>query len=53
MQKRVLVADYETGFTVFGGQAWRLDFSAGRRTREFIGQQSSDVLGMAALSFGF
>lgn len=53
VQKRILVADYLTGVTVFGGQAWRLDFSMARRTREFIGQKSSDVLGTAALSIGF
>lgn len=53
VQARVLVADYLTGVTVFGGQAWRLDFSMARRTREFIGQKASDVLGTAALSVGF
>ncbi len=53
VQKRVLVADYLTGVTVFGGQAWKLDFSMARRTREFIGQKSSDVLGTAAISIGF
>lgn len=53
IQARVLVADYLTGVTVFGGEAWRLDFSMARRTREFIGQKASDVLGTAALSIGF
>lgn len=53
VQARVLVADYLTGVTVFGGQAWRLDFSMARRTREFVGQKASDVLGTAALSVGF
>ena len=53
VQKRILVADCVTGVTVFGGTAWRLDFSMARRTREFIGQNASDVLGTAALSIGF
>ena len=53
VQKRILVADCVTGVTVFGGTAWRFDFSMARRTREFIGQNASDVLGTAALSIGF
>ena len=51
VQKKVLVADTLAGFSLFWSNSWRLDFSAGRRTREFVGQESSDVMGTAAISF--
>jgi hypothetical protein len=48
--RRVLVADFQGGVTVFWASRIRLDFSAVRRTKEFVGQRRRDVIGTAALS---
>jgi hypothetical protein len=51
--KKPLVADLQAGFSVFWSTAWRLDFSVDRRTEEFQGQATPDVVGTAALSFSW
>jgi hypothetical protein len=51
VEKDTFVEDVQAGFSLFWSSAWRLDFSAVRRTREFVGQQSPDVIGTAAISF--
>jgi hypothetical protein len=48
---KTLVADLETGISVFWSSHVRLDVSAVRRTREFVGQRHPDVTGTAALAF--
>jgi hypothetical protein len=51
--KKTLVADLQTGFSVFWSTSWRADFSVVRRTEEFVGQASPDIIGTAALSFAW
>jgi len=51
--KKTLVADLQAGFSLFWSTAFRLDFSAVRRTQEFVGQHGQDVIGTAALSFSW
>ncbi len=51
VDKKTFVADLEAGFSLFWTSAWRLDFSAMRRSREFVGQHSADILGTATLAF--
>lgn len=51
--KKTLVGDIEAGFTFMASQNWRFDFSVVRRTEEFYGQRTPDVLGTAALSFNW
>jgi hypothetical protein len=51
--KKTLVADLQAGFSVFWSTAWRLDFMVDRRTEEFRGQATPDVIGTAALSFSW
>lgn len=47
---KTLVADLETGVSVFWSSHIRFDVSAVRRTREFVGQRHPDVTGTAALA---
>jgi hypothetical protein len=51
--KKPLVGDLQAGFAFFTSNAFRLDFSVVRRTEEFQGQRTPDVIGTAALSFAW
>lgn len=51
--KKTFVADLEAGLALFWATGLRLDFSVGRRTPEFEGQEGPDVIGTAALSFSW
>ncbi len=51
--KKPLVADLQAGFSFFTSNAFRVDFSVVRRTEEFQGQRTPDVIGTAALSFAW
>jgi lipid A 3-O-deacylase len=51
--KKPLVGDLQAGFAFFTSSAFRLDFSVARRTEEFQGQRTPDVIGTAALSFAW
>ena len=53
VDRKPLVADLQAGFLLFWSNDWQVDFSAVRRTREFEGQRSSDVIGTASLAFPF
>ena len=53
VKKNIFVADVQAGFSMFWSNAWRLDFSGVRRTREFEGQRSPDVIGTATLAFAW
>ena len=49
----ILVGDLQAGFSIFTSNALRVDFSVARRTEEFQGQATPDVIGTAALSFSW
>ncbi len=49
--RKVWVADFEAGVSLLWSRRMRLDFSVVRRTDEFEGQRTPDVIGTAALSF--
>jgi hypothetical protein len=51
VDKKPLVADLQAGASMFWSNGIRLDFSVARRTMEFEGQGSPDVIGTAAFSF--
>lgn len=51
--KKPLVGDLQAGFSIFTANAFRVDFSVVRRTEEFQGQSTPDVIGTAALSFAW
>ena len=51
--KKPLVGDLQAGFSIFTANAFRVDFSVARRTEEFQGQATPDVIGTAALSFAW
>jgi lipid A 3-O-deacylase len=51
--KKNFVADLQAGFTIFTANAFRVDFSVVRRTEEFRGQATPDVIGTAAVSFAW
>ncbi|WP_158240718.1 lipid A deacylase LpxR family protein [Telmatospirillum siberiense] len=51
VDKRVFVADLQAGFSLFWSRSWRIDISGIRRTREYDGQHTPDVIGTATLSF--
>jgi lipid A 3-O-deacylase len=53
VSKKSLVGDLQAGFSFFTASAWRLDFSVVRRSEEFQGQATPDVIGTAALSFSW
>lgn len=50
---KVLVADFQAGFSMFWSSAIRLDLSVVRRTEEFRGQATPDEIGTAAISFSW
>lgn len=49
--RKVLVADLQSGVALMWSRRIRLDFSVVRRTEEFDGQRTPDVIGTAAVSF--
>jgi hypothetical protein len=51
--RKVLVADFQGGFSMFWSTSIRVDISIVRRTREFRGQSSPDEVGSAAISFSW
>jgi hypothetical protein len=53
VDKKNLVADFQAGFAVFWSTAIKVDFSVVRRTAEFYGQRTPDVIGAASLSFSW
>jgi lipid A 3-O-deacylase len=54
VDKKTLVADLQAGLTLFSPNGgFRLDFSVVRRTAEFDGQGTPDVIGIADLSFAW
>jgi hypothetical protein len=53
VEKKPLVADLQAGLSLFWSTALRVDFSVVRRTPEFHGQSTPDVVGTAALSFSW
>jgi lipid A 3-O-deacylase len=50
---KILVADFQAGFSMFWSSAIRLDLSVVRRTEEFSGQATPDEIGTAAVSFSW
>lgn len=50
---KVLVADFQGGFSMFWSSAIRLDLSVVRRTEEFSGQATPDEIGTVAISFSW
>jgi lipid A 3-O-deacylase len=53
VDKKPLVADLQAGISLFWSTALRLDFGVVRRTAEFEGQSTPDVIGTASLSFSW
>lgn len=53
VDKKILVADIQAGFSVFWSTAVRADFSVIQRTEEFEGQHGPDPIGTASLSFSW
>ena len=53
VDKNIFVADFEVGLSVFWSSAWRLNVSGVRRTPEFVGQRSPDVIGTAMLAYAW
>lgn len=53
VEHKTLVADLQAGFSVFWSDRIRLNFSAVRRTDQFVGQRAPDVIGTAGLSFSW
>jgi hypothetical protein len=51
VDKKIFVADLQAGFSMFWSSSWRLDISGVRRTREYEGQQTPDVIGTATIAF--
>ena len=51
VSKKILVADLDSGFVFLWSSRVRIDFSVVRRTEEFYGQRTPDVIGTAALNF--
>ncbi len=53
VSREPFVGDMEAGFSVFWANSLKLDFMALRRTIEFAGQSHPDILGTAAITFGW
>ncbi|HLJ64250.1 MAG TPA: lipid A deacylase LpxR family protein [Stellaceae bacterium] len=53
VDKEILVGDLQGGIALFWSSAFRLDFTVGTRSPEFVGQRHPDLLGSAALSFSW
>jgi hypothetical protein len=53
VDKNIFVGDVQAGVSMFWSSAVRLDFSVVGRSKEFEGQETPDVIGTAALSFGW
>jgi hypothetical protein len=53
VSRKALVADLQTGLALFWSERFRVDFSVVRRTEEFSGQRTPDVIGTAAIAFAW
>ena len=53
VDKKTLVADFQTGVALYWSSKFRVDFSVMQRTEEFYGQKTPDVLGTAAIAFSW
>jgi len=53
VEHKTFVADLQGGLSVYWSDHLRADFSAVRRTDEFVGQRAPDVFGTAALAFSW
>jgi lipid A 3-O-deacylase len=53
VEHKTFVADLQGGLSVYWSDHLRADFSAVRRTDEFVGQRAPDVIGTAALAFSW
>jgi hypothetical protein len=53
VEHKTLVADLQAGVSVYWSDRLRADFSAVRRTDEFVGQRAPDVIGTAALAWSW
>ncbi len=53
VDKKILVADLQAGFSVFWSDAVRVDFSVVERSEEFEGQHGPDPIGTASLAFSW
>jgi hypothetical protein len=54
VDKRILVADFVAGGSIFWNDDVRVDFTATERTKEFYSQQgSNDRFGTINVAFGF
>lgn len=51
--RKTLVADLQAGLAMFWSTRVRLDFSVVRRTEEFEGQRTPDVIGTASIAFAW
>lgn len=51
--RQPLVGDLQAGLSLLWDSRLRLDFAVGRRTPEFEGQASPDLIAVAALTFGW
>ena len=51
VEHKTFVADMQGGASLLWSRRMRLDLSVVRRTMEFVGQRTPDVIGTAALSF--
>ena len=51
--KKVLVADFQGGFSLGWSDRVRANFSVVRRTEEFDGQRTPDVIGTASIAGSF
>ncbi|MGH7087499.1 MAG: lipid A deacylase LpxR family protein [Stellaceae bacterium] len=49
--RKLWVADLQSGVALMWARRVRVDFSVARRTEEFAGQRTPDVIGTAAISF--
>ena len=53
VEHKTFVGDLQAGLSVYWSDRLRADFSAVRRTDEFVGQRASDVIGTAALAWSW
>lgn len=51
IEKRIFVGDVQAGVSVFWNDSLRLEFSTARRSREYAGQPSPDIIGTALIAF--
>jgi len=53
VEHKTFVGDLQAGLSLYWSDRLRADFSAVRRTDEFVGQRAPDVIGTAALAFSW